>query len=116
MAVADLETKNANFELETKIGDQIEDSMLAKASIVENRRKLHDHKNLINNMKANGSHIVPRLQEPSSEKPFTSGLPRKMTFGATKNKMPAIKECTDIKARPSIKPNEAQASIKPNKV
>ena len=28
-----------------------------------------------------------------------------MTFGNTKNTIPAIKECTNIKARPSIKPN-----------
>ena len=44
MVVVDLETENMNFGLDTKIDDQMEDSVLAKASIVENHRKIHDHK------------------------------------------------------------------------
>ena len=39
-----------------------------------------------------------------------------MTLGTTKDKMIAIKEGTNIKARQSTKPNKAQASIKSNNV
>ena len=43
------------------------DSVLEKTSIVENHRKLHDHrretiKKTINNLKANSNHIVPRTR------------------------------------------------------
>ena len=55
-------------------------------------------------MVANDKHIVPRLQEPNSEKIRIAGLARKMTFGTTKNKMPDIEDCNDIKNRPSIMP------------
>ena len=73
MLVANLETKNVNTELETKVGDQMEDSVLEKTSIVENHRKLHDHrketiKKTINNVKANGNHIVPRTLKPRRQK------------------------------------------------
>ena len=59
MAVADLETKNVNFEVETKVDDQMEDCVLAKANIVENHRKLCNHKKktvkkTIVDVKANG--------------------------------------------------------------
>ena len=95
VVVTDLETKNLNFELETKIGNQMEDSVLAKASIAENHRKLHGHKKknvmkTIDNMKANDNYSVPRFQEPNSKKLITAMLARKMNFGTTKNKMPAI--------------------------
>ena len=39
-----------------------------------------------------------------------------MTVGTNKDKMIAIEEGTNIKARQSIKPNDAQASIKLNNV
>ena len=65
-------------------------SVLAKASIVKNHKKLHDHKKktvekTINGMKANDNHIVSGLQEPNSEKLHTAGLTSMMTFCTTKN-------------------------------
>ena len=89
-----------NIELEMKADGQMEDSVLAKAIIIENHRKLRvcekeTFKKLTNNVKTTGSHIMPRLQEPSNE-----------NLGTTKNKMPAIEECSDVKARPSIKLND----------
>ena len=70
MAVANLETMDVNLKLETKVKDQMEDVVLAKATIIENHRKLHDYKkltieNMVENMKANGARIAPRSQEPS---------------------------------------------------
>ena len=99
----------------------MKDPMLAKDIIIKNHRKLRESeketfKKRVDDVKANGGHIVPRLQEPSSEKFGTAGLIRKMTVGTNKDKMIAIEEGTDIKARQSIKPNEAQASIKSNDV
>ena len=52
-------------------------------------------------MKANNNPIVSRHQEPNSEKQNVARFARKMTFGNTKNKIPTIKENTNIKARPS---------------
>ena len=48
---------------------------------------------------------MPRVQEPNTKK-----------LGTTENNMFAIKECTDIKARPSIKSNKVRPSFKQNKV
>ena len=123
--------KADNLKLETKIGDQMEDSVLHSMwekfhssdltlSIVENHRELHDHKkktvdNTIDNVKANDNNPVPRAQEPNSEKINTAGIGRKVTFDTTKNKMPAIKVCTNIKAGPSTKPTLGQPSIKQTK-
>ena len=99
---------DVNLKLETKVNDQMEDVVLAKATIIENHRKLHDYKkltieNMVDNMKANGARIAPRSQEPSSKK-----------LGTAKDKMISIEEGIYIKARQSIKPNQAQASIKSN--
>ena len=104
------ETKNVN--LETKAGYQMEDSMLTKARIVKNNRKVHNNERetinkTIDNVKATDSHIVPRPQEPSSEKPSAATLAQRITFGTTKNKVPTIKEGTDIKARLTAKQNKA---------
>ena len=65
----------------------------------------------LNDMKANTGHIVPRFQEPSSEKLGNAGLTRNMTVGTNKDKMIAIKEGTDIKARQRIKPNKVCARV-----
>ena len=78
--------------------------MLATDINIKNHKK-ETFEKTADNVKANGDHIVPRIQEPNSEKFSTAGIARKVTFGTTKNKMPAIKMCTNIKARPSIKPN-----------
>ena len=80
-----------HLELETDIGEQMEDSVLdsmwVKAissgltlSTAENHRKSNGHKKktvkkTVNNVKANNNHIMPRLQEPNSEKPSMPGLP-----------------------------------------
>ena len=95
-----------NFELETKVGGQMEDSVLAKDISIENHRKLCEtFEKMVDVVKATDSHIVPRFQEPSNEK-----------LGTAKDKMLAIEECTNIKARLSIKTNKVQPSIKQNKV
>ena len=92
---------------------------------------------------ATSGRIVPRFQEPSSEKLGTAGLVRERTFGATKvaetnpvlavNNMQfgtynmkdqsAIKtlhskksQIQRLQIRPSIELNKDPASIKPNKV
>ena len=57
---------------------------------------------------------MPRPQEPNTKKLSTSD--RKVTLGTTKNKSPTIEECTDIKARPSVKPTNGQPSIKQTKI
>ena len=121
MDADDFETMDVNFELETKVVGQMEDPALAKEIIIKNHRKLRDNEKetfekMVDDVKANAGHIVPKLQEPSSEKLGTAGLIRKMTFGTNKDKMIAIEEGTDIKAWQSIKSNEAQASIKSNDV
>ena len=121
MAVADFETKAVDFEIETKVGGQTEDSALTRATTVENHRKPRDYKKeifekMVDDVKTAGGQILPRFQETSSQKLGTAELAREMTLGTTKGKMLAIEECTDIKARPSIKQNEAQASIKLNNV
>ena len=78
-----------------------------KATIIKNYRKPRDHKNQIfkkmfDNVKANGSHITPRFQGTSSKKLSTTKFTRRMTFSTTKDRMHAIEDCTDTKARPSI--------------
>ena len=108
--IADSETKDMNFEMETKIGSQTEDFMLPKDIIIENHRKPRDYKKeafekMFNNMKADDGHIAPRFHGTSNEK-----------FGTTKDKMLAIEDCTDVKARPSIKSNKVRPSIKQNEV
>ena len=120
-AVADFKTKDMNFELETKAGNQMEDPGLAKATIVKNHRKLCDYEKetvekMLDDAKANGGHIASRPQEPRSEKLGTAGLVRKITFGTTKDKKIAIEDCTNIKARPRIKSTEVRPSIKQNEV
>ena len=110
MAAADFENKDVNFELETKTGGRMEDSVLAKAIIIKNHSKPRGYEKetfekMFDNVKANGSHIMPRLQEPSREK-----------LGTAEDKMIAIKERTNIKARPSINSNKIQPSIKQNEV
>ena len=138
-----------------KVGDQMEDTRLAKDNIVENHQKPCNQKKetfekredgqqcesqwrphpaqapgaqqkmigaaglvkkMVNNAKANGGHTMPSLQEPSNKMLNTAGLVRKMTFGTTKDKRLAIKECPNIKAGPSIKSNEIQPRIKQDKV
>ena len=116
VAANNFDNTDVNFKLVMKVGGQMEDSMLAKAVIIENHRKPRGYekktfKKRADNMKANGSFTVPRLQEPSSEKLGTTRLVRKMTFGTTKDEMITIKDCTNIKARPSIKQNEVQARV-----
>ena len=59
-----------NLKLETKFGGQIEDSVLAKAVIIKNHRKLHDYKKeifekMVDDVKATGSHIMPRFRGPA---------------------------------------------------
>ena len=110
MAADDFENKDVNFKLETEIGGDMEDSMLVKAVIIENHRKPRDYKKeafekMFNNMKADDGHIAPRFHGTSNEK-----------FGTTKDKMLAIEDCTDVKARPSIKSNKVRPSIKQNEV
>ena len=100
-----------NQELETKFGNQMEDSVQAKTTIVKNHRKPCDYeketvKKMADGVKANGGHIVPKSQESSSEKLGTTRLVRNITLGTTNNKMIAIEERTNIKARVSIKSNE----------
>ena len=108
-----------NLKLQTKIGDQMEDSILQSMwerslssnltlSITENHTEPNDHKkktvkNTIDNMKANDNNTVPRAQEPNSKKINTAGIDRKVTFDITKNKMPATKECTNT-VRESSRP------------
>ena len=96
MASDDFKNKDVNFKLEKKVGGQMEESVLARAVAIKNRRKPCGYKKetfekRVNNVKANGSYTVPRLQEPSSEKLGTAGLARKMTLGTTKDKMIAPK-------------------------
>ena len=121
MDAEDIKNTDKNFKLETKVGGQMEESMQAKAVIIKNHRKPHGYEKetfekRVNDMKANGSYTVPRLHGPSSQKLGTAGFIGKMTFGSNKDKMIAIEEGTDIKARQSIKPNEAQTSIKSKNV
>ena len=54
---------------------------------------------MIEYVKANIGHIMPRLQEPS----------RKTTLGTTKTKMPAVEEDYNIKAGPKTKHNRVQS-------
>ena len=95
--------------------------MLAKTIIAENNRKLCNYnkeavKKMLDDVRANDSHIVPRFWEPSIVKLGTAGRVRKMTVSNTKDNMIAMEECIDIKARPSIKSNKVRPSIKQNKV
>ena len=88
------------MKLENKVGNQMEDSLLAKDITIKNHRKLRDYekenfKKMVNDVKATGSHIVPRFQETSNKKLSTA-----------EDKMLAIEDCTNINARPSIKSNE----------
>ena len=84
-----------NLKLQTKIGDQMEDSILQSMweSSLSSNLTLSITKN----------HTEPRAQEPNSKKIDTAGIDRKVTFDITKNKMPATKECT----------NSVQESIRP---
>ena len=71
------------MELEAKVGSHKEHSMLATDIIIKNHRKLCDTEKetfdkMVDDVKANGGHIVPRLQEPSSEKIGTDGLVKKL--------------------------------------
>ena len=119
-----------NLNLETKIGYQMEDSMHSMwesvfssnltLSIAENHMELQDHKKntvdkMINNINTSDNHTVPKSQEPNSEKTSTTRVNRKMTFDTTKNKMRNIKECTNIKTRPSIRPTKGRPSVKQTK-
>ena len=66
MAIADFETKHMKLELEMKVGNLMEDSVLAKATIVKNHRKLHNYEKetvekMPDEMKANGNHMMPRF-------------------------------------------------------
>ena len=66
MAADVFENTNTNSKLETKVGGQLEDLVLAKDIIIKDHRKLCDNEKetfekRVNNMKANGGHIVPRL-------------------------------------------------------
>ena len=88
MDAEDIKNTDKNFKLETKVGGQMENSVLEKDIIINNHRKLRDNKketfkNMVDDMKANSGHIVARLQEPSSEKLGTAGLIRKMTVSTT---------------------------------
>ena len=60
-----------NSGLEKKISGQMEDSALAMDISIKTHGKLCDHEKeavekTVNNVKANGDHIVLRIQEPSS--------------------------------------------------
>ena len=66
MDANDFETKDVNFKLETKVGGQLEDLVLAKDIIIKDHRNLRNNEKetfekRVNNMKANGGHIMPRL-------------------------------------------------------
>ena len=118
-----------NLKLETKIGDQMENSILHSMreralssnltlSATENHMETPDHEkktveNTVDNVKANNT--APRTQEPNGEKIDIAGIDRKVTINPTKNKMPATKECTNIKARPSIKLTMGRPSIRQTK-
>ena len=43
MDADNFKTKDVNFELETKVGGQMEDPVLAKQIIIKNHRKLCDN-------------------------------------------------------------------------
>ena len=111
MVIINLETMDGNLELETKIDGQMEDSVLKTDIIIKNREKETVEKTA-DDVKATHNYIVPRPYESNSKKLSTSGINRKVTLSTTKNKSPAIEECTDIKARPSVKPTNGQPSIK----
>ena len=111
MAADDFKNTDVNFKLETKVGGQMEDYMLAKAVIIENHRKPRDYKKetlkkMLNNVKANGGHVAPRFKGTSSKKFSTTEFTRAISFGTIKDKTLVIEDCTDIKAKPSIKLNE----------
>ena len=94
----------------TKEEDTIITEMQEPVTISFACRKLCDYekenfKKMVDNVTDTGSHIVPRFQEPNNKK-----------FGTAKDKMLAIEDRTDIKARLSIKWNEVRLSIKQNKV
>ena len=79
MAAADIETEDVNFELETKTGGRMEDSVLAKAVIIKNRRKLRDYERetfqkMVDDVKATGSHIVPKLRGSDGAELLAAGL------------------------------------------
>ena len=75
--------------------------MLATDINIKNHKK-ETFEKTADNVKANGDHIVPRIQEPNSEKFSTAGIARKVAFDTTDNKAPVIEECTDITARPRV--------------
>ena len=102
---ADFKTKEVNFKMDTKISGQTEDFILPKATIIEKPRnnEKETFKMMFDDVKTTGGHIVPRVQGTSSKKFSTSEFTRAMTFSTTKDKMLVIEDCTDIKARPSIK-------------
>ena len=91
MVITDLETTDVNLELDTKIDDQIEDSVLETDIFIKNHKK-ETVKKTADNVKATDNHIVPRPQEPNSKKLSTFGINRKVTLGTTKKKTPTIEE------------------------
>ena len=105
------------IKLDTKVNDQMEVSGLAKATIVENHRKpryrgKETFEKKDDDVKANSGHIVPRLQEPSSEKIGTAGLIKNLVgdLKATDSHIvPRLQEPSSEKlniAKPRIKSNE----------
>ena len=79
MAAYDFENKNKNLKLETKFGGQMKDSVLAKAVIIKNRRKLRDYERetfqkMVDDVKATGSHIVPKLRGSDGAELLAAGL------------------------------------------
>ena len=61
---------------------------------------------MFDDVKANGGNVAPRFQGTSSEKFSTTEFTRAISFGTIKDKTLVIEDCTDIKAKPSIKSNE----------
>ena len=93
----------------TQLGDAISDRKLCNY-------KKENFEKRVNGVKATDNHIVSRPQESNSKKLSTAGIDRKVTLCTTKSKMPAIKECTNNKTRPSDKPTGGQPSIKQTKI
>ena len=72
MAADNLKNKDANSELEKKIGGKMENLVPTKDTITKFHGKpRNDKAKTANDVKANGSHIMPRIEKPNSEKTVT---------------------------------------------
>ena len=101
MATYNFEHKDVNPKLEKKIGSQMEDSVPATDINIKNHEK-ETFEKTADDVKVNGGHIVPRIQEPSSEKMGTAELVKKLADNvkATCNHIvPRIQEHTRVNKR-----------------